>query len=358
MTIQYIKNKKKIDNNIKDVLKKGQFILGNEVEKLEEKLSSYSNVKHCITNANGTDSLLMALMAIGISKGDEVITTPFSWISTAETIKFLGAKPIYVDINEIFLIDYKKIENYITKKTKAILPVSLFGQMPELIKIKKIANKYGLYVIEDAAQSFGATHYDKKSCSISDISCTSFFPTKPLGCYGDGGACFTNNDDIAKKIRSIRNHGKDINNSFVEIGLNSRLDTIQAAILNAKLSFFKKELKLRQKVADRYNNLLSEYENLIKTPKILKHNKSVYAQYTITTNYRDKITLGLKKNNIPFSIYYKKLIPENKAYKYKINNLQIANKIKHKVLSLPFHPYLSLKEQKKIVNTIIKNFND
>ncbi len=349
---QYLLHKKKIDQSIQKVLNHGNFILGEDVNILEGNLKKFVNTKYCISTGNGTDSLLLSLIALGISKGDEVITTPFSWISTSETIRFLGAKPVYVDIDDSFLIDVKKIENKITKKTKAIMPVSLFGQTADLIKIQKIAKKYKISVIEDAAQSFGAKHYKKNSCSIADISCTSFFPTKPLGCYGDGGACFTNNKKIAEKLYKLRNHGKNKINNFEIVGVNSRLDTIQAAILNTKLKFLKKELQFRNKVANNYSILINRLNLPIITPIIKKFNYSVYAQYTIVVDNRKKIINTFKKNNIPFGIYYKKLLPEHQAYKSDIKDLKNSNKLKNNVISLPFSPYLNFKQQTKIVNLL------
>ncbi len=354
LSTQYSINKKNINNNINKVLNRGDFILGKEVGLLEKKLSKFTKSKYCITVANGTDALLLALISIGIKKDDEIITTPFSWISSSEVIKFLGAKPVYVDIKYDFLINEDLIERKITKKTKAILPVSLFGQIPAIDKINKIAKKYKLKVIEDAAQSFGATQNNLKSCSLTHIGCTSFFPSKPLGCYGDGGACFTNSATLAKKIISLRNHGKNKFKSFSKIGVNSRLDTLQAAILLAKLNILNKEIKERNNVAKNYKKLFQDMKVKIGIPKINKNNTSVYAQYTIITEQRYEIEKKFKSQNIPYGIYYNKLIPENRAYKDKINDLVIANILKKKVISLPFSPYLKYSDQKKIVYTIKK----
>ena len=266
----------------------------------------------------------------------------------------IKAKPIYVDINDSFLIDENKIEKKISHKTKAILIVSLFGQMPNFRTIKKISKKYSLPIIEDAAQSFGAKQNNKLSCSLADISCTSFFPTKTLGGYGDGGSCFTNNKVISDKIFKLRNHGKDKLNNFTLIGYNSRLDTIQAAILLAKLKVFEKEIKLRNSVANNYDNLINDLNINIITPIIAKNNLSVYAQYTISSEHRDKIANHFTKKNIPFGIYYKKLINDHKVYYDKDAFLPNANIIKNKVISLPFNPYLSQLHQKKIVYEIKK----
>ena len=239
-----IKLEKLIDKNIKNVFKHGKYILGPEINSLEQKLKDFVGAKNCIVVSSGTDALLIALMALKISHGDEIITTPFSFISTAEVIALLGAKPIFVDIDKkTYNIDPTKIESKITEKTKAILPVSLYGQPADFQTINKIASKYKIPVIEDAAQSFGASHHGKMSCNLSEIAATSFFPSKPLGCYGDGGACFTNNDELAKKIRRISLHGQEKRYFHTEIGINGRLDTMQAAILLAKLDFYESEIK-------------------------------------------------------------------------------------------------------------------
>lgn len=344
--------KKKILKNITKVLDNNNYILGKEVYSLEEKLKKFTGSKYCISVANGTDALLISLMSMGIKKNDEIITTPFSWISTSEVIKFLGAKPIYVDIGDDFLINTNQILNKITKKTKVIMPVSLFGQMANLNSINKIAKNNNIFVIEDGAQSFGAKHHNKYSCSMTDVGCTSFFPTKPLGCFGDGGACFTNKKFLAEKIFSLRNHGKNHKKNFKHVGLNSRLDTIQAAILHAKLEYFKDEISNRQKIAKNYDKLIKELDVDITTPIINKDNISVYAQYTIISNRRNKIANLFKEKKIPFAIYYDKLIPENIAYKENYNNLKNANKLKKNVISLPLYPELKLNYQKNIVNII------
>ncbi len=348
--------KKKIFENITKVLNKNNYILGEEVHSLEEKLKKFTGSKYCISLANGTDALLISLMSLGIKKNDEIITSPFSWISTSEVIKFLGAKPVYVDIGNDFLINSNQILNKITKKTKAIIPVSLFGQTADLSTINKIAKIYNISVIEDGAQSFGAKHNSKYSCSMTDIGCTSFFPTKPLGCFGDGGACFTNNKKYAEKIFALRNHGKNNKKNFQFIGLNSRLDTIQAAILLAKFEHFKDDIIKRKIVAKNYDLLIKELAVDIITPIINKNNSSVYAQYTITSNKRNQIANLFKEQKIPFAIYYDKLIPENIAYRENYTNLKNSNRLKKNVISLPIYPDLKINFQKKIVKTIYKAF--
>ena len=296
LNIQQEKIYNNLNKSIRRVFKHGKYIMGPEIDRLEKKLSSYVNSKYCITVSSGTDALLISLMALNISKGDEVITSPFSYFATSEVILMLGAKPIYVDIDLLtYNIDVNKIENKITNKTKAIIPVSIFGQCADLTNLEKISKKYKIPIIEDAAQSFGAIHNNRRSCNFGDIGCTSFFPSKPLGCYGDGGACFTNNISLANKIKKLRIHGQFKTNQHDLAGLNARLDSIQAAILIEKFKIFSKEVKLREKVAKNYNKLISQNCKNIKIPEILKNNKSVYAQYTIRVKNRKEIITNFKK---------------------------------------------------------------
>ena len=243
LNIQQEKIYNNLNKSIRRVFKHGKYIMGPEIDRLEKKLSSYVNSKYCITVSSGTDALLISLMALNISKGDEVITSPFSYFATSEVILMLGAKPIYVDIDLLtYNIDVNKIENKITNKTKAIMPVSIFGKCADLTNLEKISKKYKIPIIEDAAQSFGAIHNNRRSCNFGDIGCTSFFPSKPLGCYGDGGACFTNNISLANKIKKLRIHGQFKTNQPDLAGLNARLDSIQAAILIEKFKIFSKEV--------------------------------------------------------------------------------------------------------------------
>ncbi|MCK5310963.1 MAG: DegT/DnrJ/EryC1/StrS family aminotransferase [Desulfobacteraceae bacterium] len=349
---QYIRIKENIDKRIQKVLDHQRFIMGPEVQELEEKLGSYVGVKHCIGVANGTDALQISMMALGIKPGDEVITTPFSFIATAETIVLLGAKPVFVDIDsKTYNINPNLIEQAITDKTKAIMPVSLYGQCAEFDKINEIAEKHNIPVIEDGAQSFGATYKGKKSCSLSTIGCTSFFPSKPLGAYGDAGACFTDDDELAKIMREIRVHGQDRRYHHPRIGVNGRLDTLQAAILLAKFDIFPEEVEARSKIGQRYSELLHN-TNVI-TPYIETYNTSVYAQYTIQVDNRDELQKKLKENDIPTAVHYP--IPLNKqpALKQSIHN-PIAEKIAEKVMSLPMHPLLSEKDMNSIVEVINK----
>ena len=273
---QYQQLKPSIDARIQAVLDHGQFIMGPEVAELEEKLADYVGVKHCIGVASGTDALLIAMMALGVGRGDEVLTTPFTFIATGETIALLGANPVFVDIDpKTYNLDPKLVEAAITPRTKAIIPVSLYGQCADYDTINAIARRHDISVIEDGAQSLGATYKGRQSCGLTDIACTSFFPSKPLGGYGDAGALFTNNDDLAKIMREIRVHGQDRRYHHARVGVNGRLDTLQAAVLLAKLEIFDEEIEARDRIGGRYSELLG---GVVVTPYIEPHNGSVYAQ--------------------------------------------------------------------------------
>jgi UDP-2-acetamido-2-deoxy-ribo-hexuluronate aminotransferase len=369
---QYQRLKVEIDAGVQRVLDHGQFILGPEVAELEEKLASYADTKYCITCANGTDALQIAQMALGIGAGDEVIIPGFSYIATAETVALLGAKPVYVDVDpRTYTLDPSLLESAITPKTKAIIPVSLYGQSADMDTLNAIAAKHGIPVIEDAAQSFGASYKGRKSCNLSTIACTSFFPTKPLGCYGDGGAIFTNDELLAKVMRQIARHGQDRRYHHIRVGVNSRLDTLQAAVLLAKLSIFEAEIDLRQKVADRYTALfLDSAENVttgtpiltaretprskfpVELPHIELHNASVWAQYTIRVENRDEVQLKLQEVGIPTAVHYP--IPLNKqpAVADVTVKLPIGDEIAKDVISLPMGPYLSEVDQCDIVSAL------
>jgi len=349
---QYKKSKINIDSAIRSVIESSQFIMGPEIEILEKQLADYVGVKYCITVSSGTDALLIAMMSLGIGPGDEVITSPFSFISTSETIVFLGAKPVYVDIDQqTYNIDSTQIEEAITSKTKLILPVSLYGQCADFSKINLIAKKYNLPVIEDAAQSFGALHNNAKSCSLSTLGCTSFFPTKPLGCFGDGGAIFTNDFELFEIAFQIRSHGQKEKYNHVRLGVNGRLDTIQAAILLEKLKEFDNEIDLRHGVANNYYKLLNKSDEMI-SPLIQKNNSSVFAQYTIRFSNRDRVMKHLEKNKIPCVVHYP--IPLHKQPCFESSKIKMPNaeKAAAEVLSIPIHPYLRYDEQKIISDTI------
>ncbi|MEG1203471.1 MAG: DegT/DnrJ/EryC1/StrS aminotransferase family protein, partial [Comamonas sp.] len=285
---QYQRLKRDIDAGIERVLAHGQYILGPEVAELEEKLAAYTGAKYCISVANGTDALQIAQMALGIGPGDEVITPGFTYIATAETVALLGAKPVYVDVDRhTYNLDPTQLEAAITSRTKAIIPVSLYGQCADYDAINAIAQKHRIPVIEDAAQSFGASYKGKKSCNLTTIACTSFFPSKPLGCYGDGGAIFTNDDELAKAMRQIARHGQDRRYHHVRVGVNSRLDTLQAAILLPKLAVLDEEIAQRQQAAQRYTQLLGQH-GISTSPPIEAYNTSAWAQYTIQVDRREQ----------------------------------------------------------------------
>ena len=337
---QQARLKEKIDAGIQNVLAHGQYILGPEVQELEEKLAAYVGAKYCITCANGTDALQIVQMSFGIGPGDEVITPGFTYIATAETVAVLGATPVYVDVNpKTYNLDVEKLEAAITPRTKAIIPVSLYGQCADFDAINTIAAKYNLPVIEDAAQSFGATYKGRKSCNLSTVACTSFFPSKPLGCYGDGGAIFTNDDELAKVIRQIARHGQDRRYHHVRIGVNSRLDTLQAAILLPKLEILDDEMQARQRVAETYTQLFNE-AGILTTPFIEAHNQSAWAQYTIQVDCRSGVQEALKARGIPTAVHYP--IPLNKQPAVADVNavLPVGDAVAQRVMSLPMHPYM------------------
>lgn len=344
-----------VDRRMQQVFAHGQFLMGPEIKELEARLAAYVGVKHCLALSSGTDALLIALMALGIGKGDEVITSPFSFIATASMIKMLGAKPVFVDIDpRTYNIDPALIEQAITPKTKAILPVNLFGQCADYDAIEAIAKRHGLYIVEDAAQSFGATYKGKQSGGLGTIGCTSFFPSKPLGCYGDGGACFTDDDALATKIAQIRNHGQDRRYHHVCLGINGRLDTLQAAVLLAKLEIFADELQRRSVAAALYDSLLS---GPVMAPYIELHNTCVYAQYTIQVEARDTIAATLAAQGIPTAVHYPLPIHRQPFIARKnnsaaISSLSCSDKAAKRVLSLPFHPYLAEADIQKIVHLL------
>jgi UDP-2-acetamido-2-deoxy-ribo-hexuluronate aminotransferase len=337
---QYRALKVDIDARIAKVLEHGQYILGPEVTELEERLADYTGAAHCISVANGTDALQVALMAIGVGAGDEVITPGFSYIATAETVALLGAKPVYVDIEEAsYNIDPTLIEAAITERTKAIIPVSLYGRPADFDAINAIAKRHNLRVIEDGAQSFGATYYGRKSGNLCDIGCTSFFPSKPLGCYGDGGAIFSSDPDLARVMRQIARHGQDRRYHHIRVGINSRLDTIQAAVLLAKLEVFEQELDARQMIAARYTQALSE-AGIDHLPHIPQGYRSAWAQYTIRVKNRDAVQARLKDAGIPTAVHYP--IPLNKqpAVADETVALPVGDLVAGEVMSLPMSGYL------------------
>ncbi|PHR58536.1 MAG: aminotransferase DegT [Arcobacter sp.] len=344
---QYLRYKDEIDAAMQNVIDNSSFIMGPDVFALEEELQAYTGAKHAITCSSGTDALLLAMMALDIKAGDEVITTPFSFIATAETIAFLGATPVFVDIDEeTYNIDVTKIEETITSKTKAIMPVSLYGQPCDMDEINALAKKYKLKVIEDAAQSFGATYKGEKSCNLSDIGCTSFFPAKPLGCFGDGGAVFTNDDALAEKIRSLRVHGQSKRYHHQYIGMGGRMDTLQAAVLRVKLRYYEEDLKERQDVA-------AQYAKNIKISSIKKDRTSAWAQFSLRVKDRDALQKTLKEKGIPTAVHYPKPLHLQECFSYlgyKEGDFKVAEKVSQEIMSLPMNPDLNEEEKDYIRN--------
>ncbi len=351
---QYQAYKQEIDKAIQNVLDSSQYIMGPEVKKLEDGLARYTGSKHAIACSSGTDALLIALMAMDIQPGDEVITTPFTFISTTEVVSLLGAIPVFVDIEpDTFNIDSSKIEEKITAKTKAIIPVSLYGQVADMYEINVIAAKYNLIVIEDGAQSFGATYKGKKSCNLSDFGCTSFFPSKPLGCYGDGGALFTNNDALAEKSRMILAHGSRVRYQHEVVGINGRLDAIQGAILNVKLKYFAEEVQKREEIGTAYTELLRGKG--LSLPVVKQDRTSVYAQFTVRSEKREELLERFNSNGVPTAIYYPKPLHLQQCYEslgYKTGDFPIAEKAAKEVFSLPMSPFITF-EQQKLVSSIL-----
>ncbi|MCE3038193.1 DegT/DnrJ/EryC1/StrS family aminotransferase [Helicobacter anatolicus] len=354
----YLTHQKKIHFAIQRVLDSACFIMGDEVKKLEENLKNYVGSKYALTCSNGTSALILSLMALGIQKDDEIITSSFSFFASAEAIAILGAKPIFVDINpKTFLIDETKIKQAITKKTKAILVVSLFGNIPNMEKINSIAKEFGLFVLEDGAQSFGAMYQGKKSGNLCDISTTSFFPAKPLGCFGDGGAIFFNDENLYEKIYALRSHGQIKRYTHEYLGINARLDSLQAAILNVKLSYFSEILQKRQENAQKYQEKLKDYPEIF-LQEITKDCKSNYAQFSILSKNRDSLIAYLKTKQIPTAIHYPIPIPKQKAFSYlnvEKKYFSQAQKITQEIFSLPLHAYLS-DEEITYITQCIKEF--
>ncbi len=349
---QYSELRESINARIQRVLDHGQYIMGPEVKELEDRLAAYTGAKHCITVASGTEALLISLMAIGVKPGDEVITTSFSFIATAEVIVLLGAKPVFVDIEpDTCNINASLIEAKITDKTKAIMPVSLYGQPADMDKINAIAQKHNLVVIEDAAQSFGAIYKGKKSCNLSTIGCTSFFPSKPLGCYGDGGAIFTSDDGLAQAMREIRVHGQSKRYVHTRVGVGGRMDTIQCAIVLAKMERFDWEIEQRIKIGARYNELLA---GKIEVVTQRSDRTSVFAQYTVFVDARDSVQSALKQKDIPTAVHYPVPMHLQPAYRDLCCSECCLKSVMaaERVMSLPMHPFLDLSDQMRLVELL------
>ncbi|MDD2896318.1 MAG: DegT/DnrJ/EryC1/StrS family aminotransferase [Aliarcobacter sp.] len=347
--LQYQHNlyKDEIEESLLKVARKCNFIMGEDVQELEKSLEIFTGAKYAVTCSNGTDALLLAMMALDIKPGDEIITTPFTFIATAETIAFLGAKPVFVDIDEkTYNIDASKIEKVITNKTKAIIPVSLYGQPAAMDEIQTIATKNNLKVIIDGAQSFGSTYSCKTDSNLGDISTTSFFPAKPLGCYGDGGAVFTNNEELADKMKSLRLHGQSKRYHHKYIGMGGRLDTMQAAVLNVKLKYYPKDLALRQEVASKYTKALEKKLNLV-LPYVDEKSTSAWAQYSVRVKSRDELQVKLKAVGIPTAVHYPMPLHLQECFQYlgyKKGDFPISEIISDEIMSLPMNPYVTEEE--------------
>jgi UDP-2-acetamido-2-deoxy-ribo-hexuluronate aminotransferase len=368
---QYERIKPRIHDRINEVLRHGKFIMGPEVAELERQLASFVGCKYCVSCANGTDALLLSLMAHEIGPGDAVFTTPFTFIATAEVICLLGATPIFVDIDpDTYNIDPKKLQTTIEETKsgivrgagfaknltpKGIIPVDLFGLPAEYDTINRIAKQHGLFVLEDAAQSLGGSYRGKKVGNLADIAATSFFPAKPLGCYGDGGAIFTNDEAMADRLRSLREHGKGSHKyDNVRIGINGRLDTLQAAILLPKLEVFDSEIKERQGVAGRYTNA---FKGMAKVPHIPDGLLSAWAQYSLVIDKRDAYLNKLKELGIPTAIYYPRPLHLQTAFSrlgYRQGDFPVAEHTSERIFSLPMHPYLDLADQDRVIEAVKK----
>ena len=359
---QYAVARNEINDRIDKVLNHGQYIMGPEVKELELRLADFVGVRHCVTVSSGTEALLISLMAIGVGPGDEVITTPFSFVATAEVIVLLGATPVYVDIEpDTCNIDSTKIEEAISVRTKAILPVSLYGQPADMDEINQIAARHGLRVIEDAAQSFGAMHRGRYSCNLSAIGCTSFFPSKPLGCYGDGGAIFTDDDSISLACAELRVHGQSKRYVHTRVGVGGRMDTLQCAIVLAKLDLFHHEIKLRAEIAEEYFSLLdrSNFASIAgnRIPEIRDYNQSVFAQFTVQVSNRAALIEKLRSAGVPTAVHYPVPINEQPAYAgagQHAGATPISSEVAKRVLSIPFGPYLQREHQELVVSALAR----
>ncbi|MCP5103323.1 MAG: DegT/DnrJ/EryC1/StrS family aminotransferase [bacterium] len=351
----------KIEENIKKVLDHGKYIMGPEIKELEEKLAEYVGTRYAVGVASGTDALLIPLMAYGIGPGDAVFTCPFTFIATAEVIQLLGAVPVFVDLQpDTYNIDPVKLEEAVQKtlaegklKPRGIIPVDIFGQTADYDEINAIAKKHGLFVLQDAAQSFGAEYKGKKACSNADVAATSFFPAKPLGCYGDGGMIFTDSSEMHEALTSIRIHGKGSDKyNNVRVGVNGRLDTLQAAVLLAKMEIFDEEIQLRQDVANRYKNGFNEPA---KAPQVRDYNLSAWAQYCILHPDRDGMMARLKEKGIPTAIYYPTPLHLQAAFTalgYSAGDFPLSEKVAAEIFAVPMYPYLPKEDQDRIIEII------
>ena len=358
---QYQASRDLINGRIQAVLDHGQYIMGPEVGELETRLAEYTGAGHCITVASGTEALLIALMALGVGRGDEVITTPFTFIATAEAIVLLGATPVFVDVDPVTCnIDPALIEARITPRTRGIIPVALYGQPADMDEINEIAERRGIAVIEDAAQSFGASYRGRQSCNLSRIGCTSFFPSKPLGCYGDGGALFTSDDELAKAMREIRVHGQSKRYVHTRIGVGGRMDTLQCAVVLAKLELFDWELQQRQRAAATYDALLIGNDAGVHPVGRREDRTSVYAQYTVVLEQRTDLQAALQAAQIPTAVHYPVPIHRQPAYAHldAAASCPVSDALAGKVMSLPMGPYLSDADIHTVCATLLRAARD
>jgi UDP-2-acetamido-2-deoxy-ribo-hexuluronate aminotransferase len=346
------------------VLEHGQYIMGPEIAELEQQLAEYVGAKHCLGVASGTDALLMALMALDIGPGDEVITVPFTFFATAEMITLVGARPVFVDIDRrTYNMDPARLQAAITPRTRAIMPVSLYGQCADIDAINEIACRNELPVIEDAAQSFGATYKGRRSGGLTAIGATSFFPSKPLGCYGDGGAMFTNDDRLAAILREIRIHGQDRRYHHPRLGINGRLDSIQAAVLLAKMETFQEEVTARHRVGARYAELIAAEFGAaasakVRAPEIDPSNTCVYAQYTVEVEQREIVETRMKSHGVPTAVHYPIALHQQPVFRplgYRAGDFPASESAAARVLSLPMHPYLTDDQQRQVVAALAQS---
>jgi UDP-2-acetamido-2-deoxy-ribo-hexuluronate aminotransferase len=352
---QYRAYRSEIDRRIQNVLDGAGFILGKENRELEEKLAAYVGAKYALAVGSGTDALLLPLLAMGIHSGDEIITVPYTFVATAEVVSFVGAKPVFVDIDEKnYNMDVSQIESKITSKTKGIIPVSLYGQAADMDAINNIAKKHGLWVLEDACQSFGAIYKGRKSCGLSDLAATSFFPSKPLGCYGDGGMVFANDEELFRKMKSIHNQGQTERYIHKYVGLNMRLDSLQCAVLLAKFEHFEEEAEKRFAIGRLYSELMSGLPVI--TPTLESYTgRSVFAQFSIRVKNRDEVSKKLNASGIPTAVHYPIPIHLQQAYSYlgyKMSDFPVSERVSSEIMSLPMHPFLDEATMKEIVGKL------
>jgi UDP-2-acetamido-2-deoxy-ribo-hexuluronate aminotransferase len=343
-----------IDGRLQALFGHGQYIMGPEIGELEAELSRYVGVAHAITVKSGTTALELALRALGVGAGDEVITTPFSWISAAEAIALVGARPVFVDIEPHgFNLDPEQVERAVTPRTRGVVPVSLFGQLPDFTRLSAVAERHGLFVIEDGAQSFGASQLGRRSGSLSSIGVTSFFPTKPLGCFGDGGALFTSDAALADRLRGLSAHGARRRGQHTLVGVNGRLDTLQAAILLAKWPRLDAELDERRRLATRYTEALA---GQYRTPLVLPGNQHVFAQYTLRVDDRERLVARLAEHGIPTAIHYRRCLHQQPVFEHlaEPGSLPVAERAAREVLSLPLYPGLRAEDQERVIEALVR----